>query len=65
MAELVLFTGISRGTTVLQLALMPVLKRVFGLTPLVDAAFQVLGVSTNADGSTFSVFDYAAGAPPG
>lgn len=63
-AELILFTGISMGMTVLQLALMPVLKWAFGLTPLVDSAFQVLGVNTNADGSTFYVFDYAAGALP-
>ena len=63
-AEFVLFTAISMGMTVLQLALMPVLKWVFGLTPLVDTAFQVLGVNTNADGSTFFVFDYAAGALP-
>ena len=63
-AEFVLFTAISMGMTVLQLALMPVLKWVFGLTPLVDTAFQVLGVNTNADGSTFYVFDYAAGALP-
>lgn len=63
-AEFVLFTGISMGMTVLQLALMPVLKWVFGLTPLVGTAFQVLGVNTNADGSTFYVFDYAAGALP-
>jgi hypothetical protein len=63
-AELVLFTAISMGMTVLQLALMPVLKWAFGLTPLVGTAFQVLGVNTNADGSTFYVFDYAAGALP-
>jgi hypothetical protein len=63
-AEFVLFTAISMGMTVLQLALMPVLKWVFGLTPLVGTAFQVLGVNTNADGSTFYIFDYAAGALP-
>lgn len=63
-AEFALFTGISMAMTVLQLALMPVLKWVFGLTPLVDTAFQVLGVNTNADGSTFFIFDYAAGALP-
>jgi hypothetical protein len=63
-AEFTLFTAISMGMTVLQLALMPVLKWVFGLTPLVDTAFQVLGVNTNADGSTFFIFDYAAGALP-
>lgn len=64
LAELVLFTLISQGMTVLQLALMPVLKWVFGMTSLVDTAFRVLPVSTNADGSTSFVFDYPAGALP-
>jgi cellobiose-specific phosphotransferase system component IIC len=64
LAELVLFTAISIGMTVLQLALMPVLKWVFSLTSLVETTFQVLPVSTNADGSTFYVFDYVAGALP-
>jgi hypothetical protein len=63
-AELVLFTLISQGMTVLQLALMPVFKWLFNRTPLVDTAFQVLPVSTNADGSTFFVFDYPDGALP-
>lgn len=63
-AELVVFTLISQGMTVLQLALMPVFKWVFTLTPLVDTTFQVLGVNENADGSTFFVFDYPAGALP-
>ncbi|MFF1530019.1 hypothetical protein [Cellulomonas sp. NPDC058312] len=63
-AQLVLFTVISQGMTVLQLALMPLFKWLFNQTPLVEAAFQVLPVSTNADGSTFFVFDYPAGALP-
>ncbi|WP_454049888.1 hypothetical protein [Cellulomonas sp. Marseille-Q8402] len=63
-AELVVFTLISQGMTVLQLALMPVFKWVFNQTPLVDTALQVLPVSTNADGSTFFVFDYPAGTLP-
>lgn len=63
-AQLVVFTLISQGMTVLQLALMPVLKWGFGRTSLVDTAFRVLPVSTNADGSTFFVFDYPAGALP-
>ena len=63
-AEFVVFTLISQGMTVLQLALMPVLKWLLGMTPLVGTAFQVVPVSTNADGSTFFLFDYAAGALP-
>jgi hypothetical protein len=63
-AEFVVFTLISQGMTVLQLVLMPVFKGIFGLTPLVDTTFQVLGVNENADGSTFFVFDYPAGALP-
>jgi hypothetical protein len=63
-AEFVLFSLISMGMTVLQLALMPVLKWVLGMTALVETTFQVLPVSTNADGSTYFIFDYAAGALP-
>jgi hypothetical protein len=63
-AELALFTLISMGMTVLQLALMPVLKWAFGLTSLVGTTFQVLPVSTNADGSSSFIVDYAAGALP-
>jgi hypothetical protein len=63
-AEFVVFTLISQGMTVLQLALMPIFKWVFNLTPLVDTAFQVLAVNTNADGSTFFIFDYPAGTLP-
>lgn len=63
-AEFVVFTLISQGMTVLQLALMPIFKWVFNLTPLVDTAFQVLPVNTNADGSTFFIFDYPAGTLP-
>ena len=63
-AEFVVFSLISMGMTVLQLALMPILKWIFGMTSLVDTAFQVLGTTTNADGSTFFIFDYPAGALP-
>lgn len=63
-AEFLVFTLISQGMTVLQLVLMPVFKWIFGMTPLVDTTFQVLGVNQNADGSTFFIFDYPAGALP-
>jgi putative flippase GtrA len=49
---------------VLQLALMPLIKWLFGMTSLVDTAFQVWPVGSNPDGSQYFVFDYAAGALP-
>ena len=64
-AQFVVFLVLSNGITVLQLALMPLIKWVFGMTALVDVAFQVWPVGTNPDGSTFYVFDYAAGPLPG
>ncbi|HEY0186272.1 MAG TPA: hypothetical protein VGC67_02165 [Cellulomonas sp.] len=63
-AQFVVFFVLSNGITVLQLALMPALKWVFGLTSLVDTAFQVWPVGANPDGSQYFVFDYAAGALP-
>jgi cellobiose-specific phosphotransferase system component IIC len=63
-AQFIVFTLLSQGITVLQLAMMPLVKWLFGMTSLVDTSFQVLGTGTNADGSTFYIFDYAAGALP-
>ncbi|MEV7973521.1 hypothetical protein [Cellulomonas sp. NPDC089187] len=63
-AEFVVFSLISMGMTVLQLALMPLLKWIFGRTGLVETTFQVLPTTTNADGSQFFLFDYPAGALP-
>lgn len=63
-AQFVVFFVLSNGITVLQLALMPLIKWVFGMTSLVDTAFQVWPVGSNPDGSQFFVFDYAAGALP-
>ncbi|MFF3066590.1 hypothetical protein ACFVQ3_18785, partial [Oerskovia sp. NPDC057915] len=63
-AQFLLFFLLSNGVTVLQLALMPAFKAAFGLTGLVDTSFQVLPVGSNPDGSSFFVFDYAAGALP-
>ncbi|GAA1411305.1 hypothetical protein [Oerskovia paurometabola] len=64
-AQFIMFSLLSTGMTVLQLALMPLFKGIFNLTPLVDQTFQALAVSTNTDGSPFYLFDYAAGALPG
>lgn len=60
-AEFLLFFLVCNGVTVLQMILMPVLKWIFGMTPLVDTTFQVLQVGQNLNGSPYYVFDYAAG----
>lgn len=64
-AQFVMFALISTGMTVLQLALMPILKAVFNATSLVDVNFQVMALGTSADGAQYFVFDYAEGALPG
>ncbi len=63
-AQFVVFLVLSNGITVLQLALMPLIKWAFSTTSLVDTAFQVWPVGSNPDGSQYFVFDYAAGALP-
>lgn len=62
LAQFFVFFMVCNSVTVLQMILMPVLKGVFGLTPLVDTNFQILQVGTNLNGSPYFVFDYAAGA---
>ncbi|WP_159795213.1 GtrA family protein [Puerhibacterium puerhi] len=64
-AQFVVFLVLSNGITVLQLALMPLIKWLFGMTSLVDTAFQVWPIGSNPDGSQYFVFDYAAGPLPG
>lgn len=64
-AQFVVFFVLSNGITVLQLALMPLIKWAFSHTALIDTAFQVWPVGSNPDGSQFYVFDYAAGPLPG
>jgi len=63
-AQFVVFFVLSNGITVLQLALMPLIKWLFGMTSLVDTSFQVWPIGSNPDGSQYFVFDYAAGALP-
>lgn len=63
-AQFVMFAILSNGMTVLQLALMPILKAVFNNTSLVDVSFQAFALGSNVDGSQYYVFDYAAGALP-
>ncbi len=63
-AQFLVFFLLSNGVTALQLAMMPLIKWLFGMTPLVDTAFQVWPVGANVDGSQYFIFDYAAGALP-
>jgi len=63
-AQFVMFFLLSNGVTVLQLVLMPVFRAAFAGTALVDTAFQVLPIGSNVDGTSFFIFDYAAGPLP-
>lgn len=63
-AQFVVFFMLSNAVTVLQLAMMPLIKWMFGMTSLVDTSFQVWPVGSNPDGSQYFVFDYAAGPLP-
>ncbi|MHA7964237.1 hypothetical protein ACX93W_08830 [Paenibacillus sp. CAU 1782] len=61
-AQFLIFFILSNGITVLQFVLMPLFKSWFGKTSLVDTSFQILQMGQNFDGSSYYVFDYAAGA---
>lgn len=63
-AQFTMFFLLSNGVTVLQLALMPILRNVFNGTSLVATDFQVWPVGANVDGSQYFVFDYPAGELP-
>ncbi len=60
-AQFIVFFIISNGVTVLQMVLMPLIKYIFSFTSLVSTNFQILSIGRNLDGSTYFVFDYAAG----
>lgn len=60
-AQFIVFFMISNGVTVLQMILMPLIKYIFSFTSLVSTNFQVLPIGHNLNGSTYFVFDYAAG----
>jgi len=60
-AQFLVFYMLSNGVTILQMVLMPVLKRIFLHTSLVDTSFQILAAGHNLDGSVYYVFNYAAG----
>lgn len=63
-ARFMVFFVLSNGVTVLQLALMPVLKAWFGGSGLVDVPFQAVPLGTGADGRQVHLFDYAPGPLP-
>ena len=60
-AQFLVFFLLSTGITVLQMVMMPAFKALFGMTGLVDAAFQILPVGHNFDGSVYYIFNYPAG----
>ncbi|AOX46333.1 hypothetical protein [Microbacterium sp. BH-3-3-3] len=64
LAQLIIFMILNVGMTVLQLILMPVIKMLFELTPLVETGFQALPIGAPSDSGQYFVFDYAAGALP-
>lgn len=64
LAQLVLFAIMNVGVTVLQLALMPGLKALFGMTALVQTPFQALPIGADIGADGFYIFDYTAGALP-
>lgn len=63
LAQLIVFSALNVGITVLQLVMMPVVKAVFGLTSLVDVGFQALPIGSAVNGQYY-IFDYAAGPLP-
>jgi len=60
-AQFLMFFLISNGITVLQLALMPVLRGIFDGTDLIYTSFQVFPVGRGLDGSAHYIFNYPAG----
>lgn len=60
-AQFLVFFLLSNGITVLQMVMMPAFKALFGMTGLVDTAFQILPVGHNFDGSVYYIFNYPAG----
>ncbi|MDR0848641.1 MAG: hypothetical protein LBN10_06300 [Propionibacteriaceae bacterium] len=60
-AQFLVFFILSNGVTVLQMALMPIFKALFGKTPLVATDFQIFHIGTNFNGTPYYMFDYASG----
>jgi len=65
LSKFLMFVLLSNGVTVLQLGLMPAFRWALdSYTSLTDLSFQAWPVGTNADGTTYYMFDYAAGSLP-
>jgi putative flippase GtrA len=64
LAQFLVFFVLSNGITVLQIAMMPFFKWIFGMTGLVDTNFQLGHIGSNFDGTPYYIFNYAAGALP-
>lgn len=60
--QLFLFFIISNGVTLLQLALMPLLKHLFGLTGLAEIPLQLFPLGQSPEGNRIFLIDYAGGA---
>jgi putative flippase GtrA len=60
-AQFLVFFVLSNGMTVLQMALMPIFKAIFGQTALVDTDFQIFHIGQNFNGTPYYMFDYAGG----
>jgi len=61
LAQFIMFFIISNGVTVLQLALMPILRSLFAGTALTYTSFQVFAVGQTIEGSSHFIFNYPAG----
>ena len=61
MAQFVVFFIISNGVTVLQLALMPMLRGIFADTALTYTSFQMFAVGQTVEGTSHYIFNYPAG----
>ncbi len=60
-----MFFLLSNGVTVLQLAMMPIVRWGFdSFTDLADTGFQALPIGSDVDGGQYYMFDYAAGPLP-
>ncbi|HOV40308.1 MAG TPA: hypothetical protein PLM59_00825, partial [Oscillospiraceae bacterium] len=51
LAQFLVFFVLSNGITVLQIAMMPFFKWIFGMTALVDTNFQLGHIGSNFDGT--------------
>ena len=61
LVQFLFFFVISNAITLLQLILMPLFKWMFDMTCLVGVNFQFGNIGTNFDGTSYYIFNYAAG----